>query len=222
MYLTRMHLNPSRRETRFLLASPQRLHAAVLSSFPPGSATETPAGRVLWRVDRPTDQPPQLYIGSPSEPDLTGIVEQAGWPAAGATWQSTPMDQLLSRLDAGQQWRFRVTANPIHNVKDPEGGRGKRLAHVTVTQQEEWFVARAAGWGFDVESDHAMVTVRDRRTLSFTRRSDGTGRTVTVATATYDGILVVGDPDRMRHSLGHGLGRAKAYGCGLLTLAPLQ
>ena len=35
MYLSRMYLNPQRRQGRALLASPQKMHAAVLSSFPP-------------------------------------------------------------------------------------------------------------------------------------------------------------------------------------------
>jgi CRISPR system Cascade subunit CasE len=40
--------------------------------------------------------------------------------------------------------------------------------------------------------------------------------------ATYDGILTVTDPALLRRALCHGVGRAKAYGCGLLTLAPVS
>ena len=35
MFLTRVYLNPYRRGCRRLVLSPQRLHAAVLASFPP-------------------------------------------------------------------------------------------------------------------------------------------------------------------------------------------
>jgi len=42
---------------------------------------------------------------------------------------------------------------------------------------------------------------------------------VTLVTVTYDGLLEVTDPDALRRTLTRGLGRAKAYGCGLLTLA---
>ena len=37
MFLTHMALNPQRRSTRDLVSSPQRLHAAVLSAFVPGT-----------------------------------------------------------------------------------------------------------------------------------------------------------------------------------------
>ena len=50
MYLSRMYLNPQRRQGRALLASPQKMHAAVLSSFPPIPVENDE--RVLWRLDR--------------------------------------------------------------------------------------------------------------------------------------------------------------------------
>lgn len=217
MYLTRMFINPARRGTRHLLSSPQRMHAAIMTSFPPGSQLETTDGRVLWRVDEDPREHILLYVSSPARPDLTAVVEQAGWPASESTWQSAPLGQLLDRLAVGQQWRFRLTANPIHNVTVP-GQRGKRFGHVTVDQQERWLADRSSGWGFETTS----VEVSSRRRLSFTRRTDGTERTVTVSVATFDGVLEVADPEALRRSLGHGLGRAKAYGCGLLTLAPLS
>jgi CRISPR system Cascade subunit CasE len=219
MYLTQMHLNPSRRGTRWLLASPQRMHAAVLSSFPPGSSTESPAGRVLWRVDNSeVDKTLTLYVSSPASPDLTAIAEQAGWPATEHGWRTASLASLLDRLHAGQQWGFRLTANPVQNLAVP-GERGKRRGHVTVAYQQQWFLDRAARWGFTVEA--AGLAVHSRRTLSFSRRSDGTDRTVTVTVATYEGILTVTDPESLRRTLCHGVGRAKAYGCGLLTLAPV-
>jgi CRISPR system Cascade subunit CasE len=41
-----------------------------------------------------------------------------------------------------------------------------------------------------------------------------------VVTVTFDGRLEVTDPDALRRTLTQGI-RAKAYGCGLITLAPL-
>lgn len=220
MYLTQMHLNPARRGTRWLLGSPQRMHAAVLSSFPPGSSTEGPTGRVLWRVDTSEiDKTVTLYVSSPARPDLTAIVEQAGWPATDHGWRTASAAALHDRLDIGQRWGFRLTANPVHSLAVP-GERGKRHGHVTVTHQQRWFLDRASGWGFTVDGD--ALAVHSRRQLSFSRRSDGTDRTVTVTMATYDGVLTVTDPRLLRRALCHGIGRAKAYGCGLLTLAPVS
>jgi hypothetical protein len=38
----------------------------------------------------------------------------------------------------------------------------------------------------------------------------------------FDGVLVCTDPDRLRDAVIEGLGNAKAFGFGLLSLLPLQ
>ncbi|WP_436701142.1 type I-E CRISPR-associated protein Cas6/Cse3/CasE [Nocardioides sp. BYT-33-1] len=221
MYLTRMYLNPARRGTRALVGSPQKMHAAVLSAFPPGTPTETENGRVLWRLDVGKTHELTLLISSPAKPDLAHVVEQAGWPTGQDHWQSAPLSRLTDRLETGQTWAFRLTANPVRSVAQGSG-RGKRVGHATVQHQLEWLVERSADWGFDIGGHDGTLTadVVTRRGLSFERRSDGDRRQVTLTTATYEGTLAVSDPALLRRSMGHGLGRAKGYGCGLLTLAP--
>ena len=219
MYLTRMYLNPGRRGTRFLLASPQRMHAAVLCGFPPSS--DDGNGRVLWRVDENSHEL-VLYVSSPVQPDLTHLVEQAGWPTRPDPWQTASLEPLFGRLEAGQHWAFRLTANPVRNVLEPGRSRGKRYAHVTVAQQLEWLVARSDGWGFSIgDATRPTADVISRRTVSFDRRSDGRRRQVTVATATFQGTLEVTNAAALAQAMREGMGRAKGYGCGLLTLAPL-
>jgi CRISPR system Cascade subunit CasE len=44
---------------------------------------------------------------------------------------------------------------------------------------------------------------------------------VVIQMVTYEGRLVVTAPDVLRERLLCGIGPAKAYGCGLLTLAPV-
>ncbi|MCL2466101.1 MAG: type I-E CRISPR-associated protein Cas6/Cse3/CasE [Micrococcales bacterium] len=216
MFLTQMHLNPARRGTRHLLASPQRLHAAVLHGFPPGSTLGGPAGRVLWRVDQ-AQASITLYVSSPAEPDLTHIVEQAGWPTAPQHWRTVSTAQMHDRLAAGQEWVFRLTANPVRNERVP-GERGKRHGHVTVSQQEDWLGSRSETWGFSL----VTAEVTGRRHVTFSRRGPDTAGSVTLSMATFDGVLQVTDPDALRRSLTSGVGRAKGYGCGLITLAPVR
>lgn len=214
-----MKLNAARRGTRFLLASPQRLHAAVLSGFPNDQGLGQP--RVLWRLDQSSRHDLRLFIVSPSEPDLTHLVEQAGWPTQ-ATWGTHSYDGFLSRLGVGQQWAFRLRANPMHRGRDKEG-HSKTFAHVTVAQQEKWFLDRTERLGVHTKggSVEPSIRVTNRETRTFERKSapSGHGRTVTIATAQFDGLLTVTDPELLRAALTQGIGRAKAYGCGLLTLA---
>lgn len=220
MYLSHIRLNPARRGTRFLLASPQRIHAAVLHGFP----DLPPGGRVLWRLDQPTRHELSLLVTSPTAPDFAHVIEQAGWPTKPEeTWRTRDYRPFLDRLDAGQRWAFRLRANPVRRTRDDKG-RAVTLPHVTVAQQERWLIDRAESLGAAFPADaqgEPLLTLTSRSTRSFQRRSapPGQGREVTIASAQFDGLLEVTDPDRLRTALTEGIGRAKAYGCGLMTLA---
>jgi CRISPR system Cascade subunit CasE len=221
MYLSRFEINTARRGARSLLSSPQRLHAAVLAGFP----TTAPAvpdlngGRVLWRLDQ-HDHSALLYLVSPQQPDLTHLVEQAGWPTRHG-WDTRDYTPLLDRLAEGQRWGFRLTANPVSSRrKTEESTRSQRFAHVTVAQQTVWLLERTAKHGFTVVpgvQDEPDVAIRRRDIVKFDRQ----GRTVTLATAVFEGRLEVSDPVALRCALIHGIGAGKGYGCGLLTLAPV-
>jgi CRISPR system Cascade subunit CasE len=219
MYLSRFEINTARRGARNLMASPQRLHAAVLAAFPSSVLNAQDAGRVLWRLDQ-HEHRALLYLVSPQQPDLTHLVEQAGWPTQHG-WDTREYTPLLDRLVTGQRWEFRLTANPVSSRrKTPESARSQRFAHVTVAQQTAWLLERAGKHGFTIVpgvQSEPDVAVRRRDTLRFDRR----GHTVTLATAVFEGRMEVVDPAALRSALTLGIGAGKGYGCGLLTLAPI-
>lgn len=220
MYLSRFQINPQRREARKLLSSPQAMHAAVLAGFPAPAANGD--GRVLWRVDRDYSHRILLYVASPTAPDFTHLVEHAGWPKTTQTWETRSYDDLLSSLKKGQRWAFRLTANPVRSGRPKEQSHGptRRYGHVTVDQQRQWLLSRTERAGFQVltaGTEEPDLIVRERETVTFPRR----GSKVTLRRVCYDGRLEVTDAAALRHTLIRGLGHGKAYGCGLLTLAPV-
>ena len=210
MYLSRIRLNQARRGARRLLGSPHTMHGAVMASF---QEAKRDLGRVLWRVDNDPGST-WLYVVSLCSPDFTHIVEEAGWPASAEGWITRSYESLLDQLAIGQRWAFRLTANPSRSDTS-EGGR--RFGHVTATQQEQWLLGRASKWGFSVTEAHGQLelVVRDRVVDRF-RRADGS---VTLAKATFEGILEVSSVESLRGALINGVGHGKAYGCGLITLA---
>lgn len=219
MFLTRFQINPARRGARRLLSSPQVLHAAVRAGFAAPEDHERDGARTLWRLDAPTPTTVHLYIVSPGRPDLTHLVEQAGWPTT-ESWVTRDYGPLLDGLRPGQEWAFRLTANPSHSGrKTADAKETQRFGYLREEEQVGWLTGRAARLGFTVASQQdgrPNVRLHRRQTYSFKR---GLG-TVTLTTATYDGVLRIGDADTFRRALTRGIGHAKAYGCGLLTLAP--
>lgn len=220
MFLTRCFLNPARRDTGRLLGSPQRMHAAVLAGFPPGSDSEESGGRVLWRVDEYPRRRVELLVVSPQPPDLTHLVEQAGWPAGGEGWQTTSYERFLSSLQKGQSWAFRLVANPVKHGRRPGDKKSRPFALVREEDQIRWLWKRQADLGVSLgdESQPSISVLRQNR-RRFDRRSDDKAGRVVVHTVTFQGHLQVDDPVRLRQTLTHGVGRARGYGCGLLTLA---
>lgn len=215
MYLTHMPLNPDRRSTRELLASPQRLHAAVLSAFVPGTGA---TGRILWRLDSRARHRLDLYIVSPVSPSLEAMADQAGWPSQ-PVWRTADYVPFLNALEGSQEWVFRLRANPVRSIRGPSGGRGKRVALLDEASQGEWLQERAASHGFEVSmgSLGPNLRVTERRTERF--RRGGSGQ-VTLGTTAFEGVLRILDPTALRTALTYGIGSAKGYGCGLMTLAP--
>ncbi|MBO4208860.1 type I-E CRISPR-associated protein Cas6/Cse3/CasE [Micromonospora echinofusca] len=221
MYLTRFQINPARRNARKLLSSPQAMHAAVRAAFAAPEDYERDGTRTLWRLDSSPTATVHLYLVSPGRPDLTHLVEQAGWPTT-ETWVTRDYDGLLGSLRPGQQWAFRLTANPTHSGrKTADAKETQRFGYLREPEQIAWLTNRTARHGFTLATQHdglPNLRLHRRQTHTFKR---GTG-TVTLTTAIYDGILHVTDTDAFRRALTGGIGHAKAYGCGLLTLAPAQ
>lgn len=231
MYLSRIWLNPRREATRRALSDRQVIHAAVLAGYPPNAGEQRP----LWRLDSDGAHGLGLFIVSAEVPSLEHIAEQFGWPSSELGQAHTKRyDEFLHQLDAGQEFAFRLTANPTKSLSGRGGAnrRGRVIPLTTRAQQIEWLATRGERHGFFVAQSGAAESVGDPSLLDMRlnnakaavfNKGHGAEQTkVTLQLATFEGRLSVVDPDRLRSALSAGIGRAKGYGCGLMTLAPLE
>lgn len=234
-YLSRIWMNPLRRRTQTFLRNPHTLHAAVLG----GLSRQPIDERILWRLGSDHAHRAELLVLTESTPSWEHLVEQAGWSAADEPQQLVRDYQpLLDRVTRGREFRFRLRANPVVSTRQPtkpsnaqqkqlaqERPRGVRVPHRTAEQQLAWLTERVERWGFElVETPDLGPAVRlvERERLIFSKRSDVASHRVVLSTATFDGILRVGEPGLARDRLLSGVGSGRAYGCGLITLAPVS
>lgn len=226
MYISRVEMAVQSLSAARLLGSPYRLHAAIEGAFAPDVVRSCDAGRILWRVDdAPGDDVVLIYVVSPEVPDLSFIASQVE-DGMVTSCETKPYDRVIAGIREGQVWQFRLKANPVRRVLLDKGRRpnpgvvGTLQAHVTEEQQQEWLVARSESHGFRICSDDS-----GQRALRVSRRAREEFKRgpqmVTIATAQFDGILEVTDAAAFARTLGHGIGRAKGFGCGLLTIAPV-
>lgn len=128
-------------------------------------------------------------------------------------WGRVETKPVPGNLLAHEAYRFKVIVNPTRR-----GNASRRLEPVKGRDAiEEWFAERAAAsWGFRIDRAHLQV---DR--VEVLRFRDKQQHPVTLAQAHIQGLLQVTDPERFSSSFHQGIGRGRAFGCGLLQLVPL-
>ncbi|MEU2030777.1 type I-E CRISPR-associated protein Cas6/Cse3/CasE [Nocardia amamiensis] len=235
-YLSRIWLNPLRTGAQRLIRNPQATHAAVLGGISAQPINE----RVLWRLDHDTPHRTTLLVLTQSRPSFDHIIEQAGWTNAEEPQTLTkPLQPLLDRITDGATFRFKLRASPTYTTKaltKPSAAqqdklaqprpRGVRVPHRTAAYQLRWFTekAQAQGGFTTLSTPHGdtTLTLTERKRLTFKKKNTADAPTVTLHTATYEGILRITNHELARTALTHGIGTARSYGCGLITLAPPQ
>ena len=201
-YLTQIKLNDSRRSTWGILKQLEPVHALVEKMFPNGSE------RVLWRIDN-NYEGPVLYVLSTEVPAATGVVEQFGWPRLSYDEQvrTSRMDAFFNGLSKGDRFGFRIAINPVRY-----NGRKRRSALIVGKRAIDLVKERLESNGFSVGSEIRQVEESHCQLWKNGKRST---RVIT----SFEGILTIEDPDKAVKALTGGIGRMKAYGAGLLTLA---
>lgn len=206
MYLSRIKLDPSLRLTMRALAAPNLMHGAI-EKAETGERT-----RKLWRVDQ-LHGAQYLLILSPQPTDFSSVAEQFGGTG---DYVCKSYDGLLDRITNGSSWQFRLRANPTVQQYVPEKGRGKVLAHITPRHQENWLLKQAEKNGFSLSEGEWLVTGSKWYIFKKNRNQPDQVKLLSV---TYEGTLTVTDAEAFRKALVNGIGREKAFGQGLLTVA---
>ncbi|QDU60459.1 CRISPR-associated endoribonuclease Cse3 [Planctomycetes bacterium Pan216] len=209
MYLSRLTLNPRNRGVLRDVGSPYELHRTLLRGFPDREAGGP--GRVLFRLETRQDEgPPIVLAQSDKEPDWSSLVK-ADYTNAETTpirfsSDSTDGDPHAVPIPIGRRFRFRLLANPT--VKR----EGKRHGLFRDQDQIDWLRRKGDSGGFSIE------TVRADPVGRVSSRKGGS--TTHHHAVRFEGVLQVTDPTEFIASIEAGIGSAKAFGFGLLSVAP--
>lgn len=227
MYLSRVRvdLNGLSRETLFEIMSggAYSAHQLLWRLFPDLQGPRP----FLFRqeMDEPSDGGvprglPLFYMLSDREPTATPELLEV---------QTKPFSPVL---EVGDQLAFRLRANPTV-AKPVEGKRGQRVDVLMAAKYpfesgkertsaacidamnhaaREWLASRSESWGFRLPVEPELGAYR-QHVLPKTK-----GRPIRYSSVDYEGLLEVTDLGRLVETLAQGVGRAKAFGCGLMLL----
>ncbi|MEW6568790.1 MAG: type I-E CRISPR-associated protein Cas6/Cse3/CasE [Chloroflexota bacterium] len=216
MYLSRLMLNPQSRQVQRETINPYQMHRTIMRGF----AHRRDQASALHRLDvHPRSGAITLLVQSLAEPDWEWLAERdyllPADPLGGL--ENPAVKSFDLRLRANQVLNFRLRANPtIKKVRRDERGERRnsnRVPLVHAEQQAAWLERRADENGF------RLLQVDVGQSQELVGHKEESGRPITVYTVQFDGRLQVADPARLRQAVAKGIGPAKAFGCGLLSLA---
>lgn len=215
LWLTRIVPNPASRDARRDLGDAVGLHRRLMSLFPDGAGPDPRASLgVLHRVeDSPTG--PYILMQSAHRPDLSRLPDTYGTTAV------RDLSPLITALPTGATVHFRCVASPVRKPGATTRALYNLPAVVPLTgsHADQWWIRQADTTGLKVLTLHSQPL----DTATGIRGKHGTGQQrIRHARTRFDGTAAVIDPDQLRTKLTDGIGRGKAYGCGLLTIAPTR
>lgn len=190
----------------------------------------------LFRIDPLPGHRAAILVQSAVKPDWDYAFQNARILLA-ASPEAKPFDP---RFDPNQHLRFRLLANPVRKVSprslDLEGRPfeqrwwGKDVP-VPTTDLTKWLKRRAEpGWSAPKNSEgkqsppgFRLVEISEPQGgylhVNETPNRRGGRR---YRSALYEGIIEITDVDSFRNTLARGIGPGKAFGFGLLSIAPVH
>ncbi len=170
----------------------------------------------LFRIDPQAGGRAVILVQSAVKPDWEYAFHNAGYLLAAPSEVKDYNPSFAKR----ERLRLRLVANPTRRLSKnsldaKKESIGKR-APVPTNRLIDWLARRAESGGFSIDKDS---TTFQPGYIYMNKMRDGNGQRL--RSVRYEGVLEVTDADNFRNILSGGIGSGKAFGFGLLSVAPL-
>lgn len=202
MFLSQLNLKCMDRGAMRALTDVYRLHQLVMKGFAAYSSTD----RVLYRVE-PEEQSGQMTV-------LVQSMQTPDWGCfadANRGVVSVRVKEFSTAFKVGDNYNFRLRANPVV-TRD-----GKRHGLIRDESLLEWLDKKEQKVGVRFRS----MSVVDEGYVTGTKGSEDKRHRMSLKIARFEGALEIVDLVLFQDAFSSGIGPAKAFGCGLLSLARL-
>ena len=221
MYFSRVEVDSKNRQKLSNLSHVGAYHNWVESAFTSERKEEVDGhrNRHLWRLEELNGKQ-YLLIVSANRPNLD-VLESYGIAGSAVTKN---YDSFLDNLYDGESLLFKLVANPTLKKAIP-GKKQGRIIPVKPSELNTWLLNKQDQFGFEIEKDtfqnyQVQVTHKGKKLLY--HKKDNNRKQVLLSEVTYEGILKITNIKKFKDALISGIGREKAYGFGLLTVAPIK
>lgn len=223
MYLSRLILNLRNRGVRRDLSAPHSLHQTLMRAFPDNldQHTHEPQERVLYRVDQDRRGTVQCLVQSQLKPDWSYL--QSNGFLLNTESENPEIKGFNLALHLGQLLAFRLRANPTKRLgKSAAFGKGKRVGLYKTEEQLDWLMRKAQLHGFHIETvmPNQPQLIQTQIPITADKQQSSQFHDARFLGVQFDGILRVTDVPLFTAAVNGGIGSGKAFGFGLLSIAP--
>jgi len=172
-------------------------------------------GGFLFRVDPLPPARAVILVQSAIEPNWEYAFHNS-WHLLAADPSVKPW---IPSFTVDQRLRFRLRANTVRRIASSTPGKDGPRVPVLPTQEHlhGWLARRARRAGFELAELSAVVPG-----YLYVNKSGEKGAGLRMRSVLFDGTLTVRDTGALLKAITSGVGPAKAFGFGLLSVAPVR
>lgn len=207
MYISKVQLDPRKRETVRALQNRELLHSAIEQTI------EGERPHILWRL----------------EPDMSILALSREIPYWGEVYSQfgngvtkpvcKPYDDYLETITNGCVMKFKLIVNPVINKAD--GSKNGKDVPLNLKRTKKYPFS-AGDWVKKKLEERGVIVDDIQATSHETVYFVKDKQRIPIFTVTYSGIFRVTDANLLKEAMRTGIGGKRSYGCGMLTAIKIK
>jgi CRISPR system Cascade subunit CasE len=214
MFISRLILNPKSYYVQTELADIYQMHRTIMYAFPNKIEEKSPKERILFQINQEKlTNEISILIQSFEKPNWAFLEKKHDY------FTEPPQIKQFNypQFKAGQKFWFKLVGNPTKKLRNSDNMK-KQYARKPISKEEdqfEWISSKAQKGGFNLIK--CLITQKKiikGKTKKQTHK-------LSFLSVQFEGVLEITDPKLFSETIINGIGSAKGFGFGFLTISKI-
>lgn len=210
MFLSNLILNPKSWAVQRDLSNIYELHRTLMATL--DSDVKREEASLLFRVNEPARGERSLTVLMQSVilPDWTVLEERADYLLEKPVKTKT----VNLALNPARSYRFYFRGNPVYR----DNASRKIRPVYNAEQMQCWLERVFSKNGMRITPDTILIR-KIPRIIAYKKDAEGKNLKVSINPVDFSGVFEIANPDLFKVAWRDGIGKGKAFGCGMLSVA---